>query len=1135
MKKHHLFIFGLILLSIISCKPQKSLPEAIDLRCEYLTSPIGLDVFAPRLSWKMKKDDRGAKQTAYQIFVATTDELLQSGTPDLWDSGKIESDQSIQIEYKGKPLTSGMKVSWKVQIWDEENRISVWSPVAHWEMGLLAKSDWQAKWIGAPESLSTKEWKLPAPLFRKMAAFSGKIKQARAYISGLGYYELYINGAKIGDHVLSPNQTNYDRQKVEKWSESRIGNMNTTVLYETFDITSALKSGENAFGVILGNGWYIQADRPNDTMLWYDTPRLLAQFEIEYEDGKKEIISSDESWKCNLSPICYNGLHSGEIYDARMEQKGWNETAFDDSKWQNAVSVRPPTGTLKAQVSPPDRVIQTIKPISVSPRGEGVYRFDFGRLFSGWARLKISGAKGTELKLRFIEEFGPTYGQTDTYILKGEGTEIWEPRFTWHAFRYVDVYGSPTALTLENIDGRVVNTDIQRSGSFECSNTLLNQILDNYQWTQLGNVHGGIPSDCPHRERRGYTGDGQISAQAAISNFDMSQFYTKWLNDISDAQNHQTGYVPNTTPYQDGGGGTAWGSAYVIIPWYMYQYYGDIRILQNHYSGMKHWIEYMKNSLNKDGILAGQGLGEWVSPDIVDIPADFVNSSYYFHCCRLMSNISGILGHKTDQEYFTQLSEKAKADITKVYFDAENSTYSIGRQGANVYPLGFGFAEKKDAEAVFANLLKNVVIDNKLHFDTGILGTPLLLEVLTEMGRADLAYTLMNQRDFPGFGFMIEKGATTIWETFQGDVSHSHPMFGSVCQWFYQYLGGISPDPEKPGFKHSIIKPYPVTSLSFANTSYQSVYGEIKTQWKFEGEDYLLNVSIPANTSATVYVLADNEQKVTESGKSISDKPELKFLKKERQFAVYEIESGNYQFHSEGAKNILRKTILSNPIIHPSDTLAIVRDSVKVNISSDVAEAQIHYTTDNTDPDSTSLLFTGPIFITKPTVIKAKAYLNGYGPSNTKTNFVDFIDPQINGLTYKYYEGVWMKLPDFSKYPVIKSGTVYEFGLDQIIPTKDEYALTFEGKIQIKKDGLYEFTIQSNDGTKLFIDNQLVVDHDGPHGAEIEKAGSVKLSAGMHPIRLNYFQAGGGMFLRVQYSGPDFEKQDVPAMVLFQK
>ncbi|MFA5327898.1 MAG: family 78 glycoside hydrolase catalytic domain [Prolixibacteraceae bacterium] len=991
----------LLILATISCSRPKVLPQAIDLRVEYLLNPLGLDVPAPRLSWKMQKDVRGARQTAYRIRVATSDSLLLKNTPDLWNSGKIESGQSIQVAYQGKPLTSGMEASWDVQIWDEENQVSAWSDVAHWEMALMNPDDWKAEWIGAPEKLSTGKWKLPAPLIRKEINISKKIAKARVYISGLGYYELYINGQKVGDHVLSPNQTNYDRRKVEKWTEPNIGSMNTRVLYETFNITSLLKDGSNVLGAILGNGWYIQADWPDDTSLWYDTPRLIAQFELEYQDGSKELITTDKSWKASLSPIVYNGIHTGEIYDARLEQKSWNEAGFDDSKWLNAVAVRPPSGVLKSEVSPPDRITRMIRPISVTKTDTNTYRFDLGQMISGWARLKISGKKGTEIKLRFIEELGSTYSQTDTYILKGEGTENWEPRFTWHAFRYVDVIGSPVALTADNLEGCVVNTDIQESGTFECSNPLFNRILEIYRNTQLGNVHGGVPSDCPHRERRGYTGDGQISARAAIYNFDMSRFYTKWLGDISDAQNHKTGYVPNTAPYQDGGGGTAWGSAYVIVPWYMYEYYSDKQILEQHYSGMKHWVEFLKSQLNKDGILVNQGLGEWVPPALVDLPADFVNSCYYYYCYSLMAQISEALGNNSDKDYFTTLAVQAKTAINKTYFNAGTSEYSIDRQGANIFPLGFGIADTTNVESILGNLVKNID-KHQDHFDTGILATPLLLDVLTNLGRVDLAYTLMDQRDFPSFGYMIEKGATTIWETWQGDASHSHPMFGSVCAWLYRYLGGISSDPKAPGFKHSVIKPYPVRSLSYANTNYSTPYGDVQSNWKLENDDFILNVSVPANTTATVYVWNNPDGKITESGRSVRRNSHIRIVKKDGPFAVFDVESGNYQFESKGAVSNLKYPVLATPVIHLADTLTTIRDTVWVKITSDVSGAQIRYTTDNSDPSQNSTLYTQPFVVTQPSVVKAKTYLDNYPPSFIKSNFIDFVDPKQNGLTYRY-------------------------------------------------------------------------------------------------------------------------------------
>ena len=480
----------LFVLIVGSCGSLEKRNEIIDLKCEYLNNPLGIDVLSPRLSWEMSSTERGAKQKAYRILVATNEELLQNEMPDLWDSGKTESSQSIQVEYKGKSLKSGMKVFWKVKVWDEKGKALNWSQNANWEMGLLNKEDWQSKWIGAPQLLSKEEWKLPSPLFRKEIQIQKKIKRARAYISGLGYYELYINGEKVGNHVLSPNQTNYDHRDLQKWSEPRVGSMNTTVLYETYDITSNLQQGENALGAILGNGWYIQADRPMENWLWYDTPRLMAQFEIEYADGTRQIVTTDKSWKTSPSPVVYNGLHSGEIYDARMEQPGWNTSGFNDAGWEYAAAVRPPAGVFKAQMSPPDRVTRTIKPVSVTEQEKGIYRYDLGQMISGWACLKLSGPKGTEVKMRFIEELGPTYAQTDTYILKGEGIEVWEPRFTWHAFRYVELSGFPGKLTVDNLEGRVVNTDVKGAGSFECSDTLLNRILKNYRLTQLGNMHG---------------------------------------------------------------------------------------------------------------------------------------------------------------------------------------------------------------------------------------------------------------------------------------------------------------------------------------------------------------------------------------------------------------------------------------------------------------------------------------------------------------------------------------------------------------------------------------------------------------------------------------------------------------------
>ncbi|MBK7106946.1 MAG: family 78 glycoside hydrolase catalytic domain [Ignavibacteriae bacterium] len=1125
----HIKIIYLILSFSVfySCNNHDEKISVIELKCEYLINPLGIDVKSPRLSWKLFSNKNYIEQTAYQIIVASNLENLKKNIGDLWDSKKIISDQSIHIKYLGKELISRQKVFWKVKIWDQKNVVSSWSEISTWEMGLLNKSDWYAKWIGKDENQKViVGQKNPAIYLRKQFNIVNKTSNARIYISGLGYYELYINGKKVGDHVLSPNQTNYDKRQEESFENGRIANMSTRILYETFEINKYLVEGENVISVILGNGWYFQNEREEYLPLYFDSPRLLAQLEIQNLVKTKTIIVSDDSWKINTGPILDNNLYHGEIYDARLEIPNWNLPNYDDSKCTNAKILRAPEGKLCCQMSPPDRIINSIKPISISKINKTNYRYDFGTMFSGWVKLNINGKRGDEIKLTFFEDSGNSFEQSDTYFLKGNGNEIWEPCFTWHAFRFVEVNSPNNSLSINNIEGRIVNTDVSSSGKFVCSNQLFNRIQNDYRKTQLGNIHGGVPSDCPHRERRGYTGDGQISAQAAIYNFDMHSFYTKWLKDISDAQNKKTGYVPNTVPYHGGGGGTAWGSAFIIIPWYMYLYYGDVAVLEEHYDGMKNYINYLKSQTDSENLIIEKELGEWVPPTKTEIPPSFVSSAYYYYDLKLLKKIANILGKTSDSNLFSKIAEKTKKSFNKRYLNLNDYNYSIGRQGANVFPLAFELVPKNLVEKVFANLVKNIVIDEKGHFDTGMMATPYLLEVFTKYGRTDLAYTIMNRRDFPSFGYNIERGATSIWETWIGHDSHSHPMFGSVCAWFNQSLGGINPDPGVPGFKHVIIKPELVNELDYVNSTYQSMYGEIKSNWEYKNGNLKLSVNIPPNTYASVYIPGNNKNQFEVNNS------EAKFIGFENGLLQFQIPSGEYIFISKNISDKIKTPMVSIPIIDPPDSILFSPDSVLVNIRQYSKNSEIRFTIDGSEPNINSLLFTKPFTVKKSTTVKAKVFRSKIDYSYSKSNRIIILDSLKNGLNYKYYIGAWQKLPDFSKLNPHKTGKMFDVNLNQFKHLDDKFGIVFNGEIEITKEGKYTFYLLSNDGSKLWIDNKLIADSDNMH-VFLGNSGSIILAMGKHKIQLNYFQAGGGKGLELQYEGPNIEKQKIPADVFF--
>ena len=881
-------------------------PES--LKCENLANPVGIDIVAPQFSWQLTSIYKNQKQVAYQVLVSDKESSLENDKGNYWDSGKVSSSETGNIPYRGKPLSSGLKLYWKVRVWDNIGNPSAWSQPAELEMGYLEKSDWQARWIGIgedlhPDSLITG----PAPYFRKTVSVSSTVLSARVRVCGLGFYELYLNGEKVGDQVLAPAQTNYDVRKLQKLLYFHDDQSRQRILYNTFDVTSLLKSGENVIGMILGNGWYNQRDRAVEGRLWYSTPRLIFQMEITFRDGTKKIVSSDKSWKVTTGPILHDAIFTGELYDARLELGDWNKPGYNDQKWQKAAEVRAPVGRLQSQLAPFDKVTRCIRPVFLKKNDKGAYSFDSGEMISGWVRMKMHGHRGDTIRIRHIEEMGRDYSQVDTYILKGLGEEIYEPRFTWHAFRQFEISGLRYRPESSDIEVKVVNTAVEPAGTFECSNPLFNRICENYIRTQLGNLHGSISSDCPHRERLGYTGDGQVAVEAAIFNFDMTRFYQKWFLDMEDARNHKTGYVPHTVPFGGGGGGPAWGSAYVIMPWAYFLYYGDKTLLQTHYDGMAQWVEYLGTRCDSAGIVVreepkGWCLGDWATPEKIKLSPELVNTCYYYHVTDLMSKIAGVLGKTNEQKKFEKLAELIRSNINRKFYNVATGEYFDGKQGANLFPLALGITPETEKQRVFENVLKHLEI-NKNHFDTGILATPLLLKVLTDNGRADLAYVVMNQKDFPGYGnYILGKQATTIWENWDGGSSHSHPMYGSVVAWFYNTLAGISPDSKAPGWRNFVINPFTENDLTYARATYRSNNGNVTSSWRKERGDLILDVEIPVNSFATIHFPTKFPVNITEEGKSILNSLEFKYLGNQKGKSLFLAGSGTWHFRVQTSK-----------------------------------------------------------------------------------------------------------------------------------------------------------------------------------------------------------------------------------------
>jgi alpha-L-rhamnosidase len=813
------------------------------LKCEYLSNPSGIDVRQPRFAWVLEATERGQKQTAYQLLVATRRDLLDEDKGDQWDSRKVESDNSTQVVYSGKPLESGHTYYWKVRAWDHQGNASPYSQPAQFGMGLLSPDEWKGQWIGGG-NLLRREFSLP-----------GRVVRARAYVSALGYYELRLNGRKVGRHVLDPGWTTYEKR----------------ILYSTYDVTSLLKEGANAVGAMLGGGWAVPGERfgpPITTK--YSSPAFLLQMNIELEGGKQLSVVSDTSWKVAQGPITSNSIYDGEIYDARLESPGWDLPGFDEVSWKAAEVANAPGGILSAQMMPPIRIVDTIVPVAMTNPQPGVYVYDMGQNFSGWVRLRVEGPRGTAVTLRFAEllyDNGMINRENlrrakvrDIYILRGQGVETYEPRFTYHGFRYVELTGFPATPNLDTLRGRVVHSAVEPTGSFAASKPILNQIQRIIRWGQATNLHS-IPTDCDQRdERMGWLGDAQVTAEEAMLNFDMAAFYTNFVRDIHDAQ-HEDGSLPDTVPHRYGQypADPAWGTAYPLLCWYMWEQYGDRRILEENYAGLKKYVEFLR-SRALDNLLSYSYYGDWVA--VEPTPGSFVSAAYYFHDVEILSKIAQILGNSADAQTYSQLAEQIKDAVNRKFFDADQNVYANGTQTANTLALYFGLVPQAGRGRVARHLTDDIVYQHDTHVTTGFIGVKYLFPLLTQMGRAELAYELATETSYPSWGYMIANGATTLWELWQNKTSpsmnsHNHPMFGSVGAWFYQALAGINAD--SPGYQHIRIEPQVVRDLNWASASVETVRGVVSASWTHSPGVITLDVAIPANSDAKIFIPKEDQ------------------------------------------------------------------------------------------------------------------------------------------------------------------------------------------------------------------------------------------------------------------------------------
>ena len=900
------------------------------LRCEYRVNPLGIDIVKPRLSWILDSDRRAQAQSAYQVLVATSEAKLAADEGDAWDSGKVESGRSNQVVYAGQTICrtyqhddTFRRFFWKVRVWDQDGRASDWSEAAWWEMAFLSQPEWKAKWIGHHAPPAFEDLAVVPYLRKGFEVEAGKpIARARVYATALGLYRLFVNGARVGEDLMTPGWTDYFKR----------------VQYQTYDVTDLVRPGGNAVGVILAPGWFSGRCGFSGTKVYGDRPHALVHLRVEYEDGSVEVVASDETWKASQGAILASDIQAGEAYDARKEMPGWASPGFDDGGWADVDTQQWSTVPLVAQISPTVRETQELKAISVHEAPDGAWVFDLGQNMAGVVRLKVTGPAGTTVRIRQGEVLDPggtlhtkNLGfakATDYYTLAGGGEEVYQPSFTYHGFRYVELTGYPGKPDLDAVTGIVFHTDTPPAGEFECSSAMVNQLQSNLVWSQRANSMT-IPTDCPQRsERAGWTGDVQIFIRTACFNMDWAAFMTKYMTDMVDAQS-AAGAFPDFAPRipagWNGDAAPAWGEAGLIVPWTMYLCYGDTRIIEANYHAMERWMEYI-HEVNPNYLRQNRtnnNVADWLNDDAY-CAWDLFATAYWAIAAGLMARMARVIGRDADADKYERLLANIKAAFAEAYVNAEGRVMgeNRGRAPGDVYEqipgtdtqtayllaLHLGLAPAGKRGLAEKHLLERIE-ERGWHLSTGFCGCPLLLGTLTELGHLDLAYRLLLTDTCPSWGYMVNRGATTMWEAWdawteqheaKGEThgSLNHFAFGAVGEWLYQTVAGIDVDPDRPAYKHVIFRPRPGGEMTFAKAAHDSIRGKIVSDWKIENGAFHWRVALPANTTGTVYVPAGDAASVTESGKPASEAEGVRFVAAEDGRAVFEIASGTYVFEA---------------------------------------------------------------------------------------------------------------------------------------------------------------------------------------------------------------------------------------------